>query len=42
MGAIVKLMIKMERKIDFECDVVLISVGRKPNTRKFKFRKNRN
>ena len=31
-GAIVKTIDKDENKKDFECDVVLISVGRKPNT----------
>ena len=38
-GAIVSTKDKDGNKNNFECDVVLVSVGRKPNTRWFKFRK---
>ena len=34
-------LIKSGKKINFKCDIVLISVGRKPNIKKFKFRSNR-
>ena len=38
-GAVVTTKDKDGNKKDFECNVVLISVGRKPNTSKFKSRK---
>ena len=37
-GAVVSTVDKDGNKNNFECDVVLISVGRKPNIRWFKFR----
>ena len=41
-GVIIETSDKEGKKIKFESDVVLISVGRKPYTKNLKFRKNRN
>ena len=38
-GAIVKTLNKKGKKINFECDIVLISVGRKPNTKNLNLEK---
>ena len=37
-GAVVSTVDKDGNKNNFECDIVLISVGRKPNNRWFEFR----